>query len=257
MIGVVTARDEDGDIYVVPLEGIFKQIKDVLQASEVLLPSNIDETITQTTSLERLTPTRATLNSRSLTGQRFNHAESSVLRSTNTELDEDETAELIDRPWIKQKNQRQSRTEEELTCKSCGIVTKTPSDFKKHQARHEAPFKCDYENCPRYTRGFATVNDLYRHKKSVHGENARGSKYYKCFAPNCPKADRPWPRLDNFRQHLNRMHDDQDVDELIQRLVIPAYACYANLLLMTAGLTSGMRSNMDTVPGHSLLQLPI
>lgn len=35
-----------------------------------------------------------------------------------------------DQPPSKQKTQRQSRSKEELTCDACGVVSKTPSDFK-------------------------------------------------------------------------------------------------------------------------------
>lgn len=33
-----------------------------------------------------------------------------------------------------------------------------------------------------------------------------------------------WPRLDNFRQHINRMHEREDVDELLNRQVVPSVA---------------------------------
>ena len=117
----------------------------------------------------------------------------------------------------KVRNQRQPRSEEGLTCHLCTHMAKTPSDLKKHHARHNAPWKCNHGDCPRSIKGFATINDLNRHEKSVHGMNVRGSKNYKCFAPNCPKGEKEWPRLDNFTQHLVRMHGDDDQDVLIRR----------------------------------------
>ena len=97
------------------------------------------------------------------------------------------------------------------------IVAPNAENHRKHQARHDAPNKCSYRDCPRSIKGFATVNDLHRHKKSVHDENARNTKYYKCFASNCQKFEKEWPRLDNFKQHLGRMHPEENVDELVRR----------------------------------------
>ena len=127
------------------------------------------------------------------------------------EAEEEEEEE----PRSKQKSTKQPCSEQELSCDVCGIQSKTRSDKKKHMARHDAPFKCPVSGCARADRGFATVNDLARHEKSVHQRNTSGSKNYKCLAPDCSKADKEWPRLDNFKQHLQRMHKDLDVDELV------------------------------------------
>jgi hypothetical protein len=73
------------------------------------------------------------------------------------------------------------------------------------------------EGCPRAAIGFATINDLYRHEKSVHGKHVGKSRMYKCFAPGCAKASKLWPRLDNFKQHLIRMHPNEDIDLLVKK----------------------------------------
>ncbi|RMD44103.1 hypothetical protein DV735_g964, partial [Chaetothyriales sp. CBS 134920] len=111
-------------------------------------------------------------------------------------LDEDsyETVLAPDAPTQPRKGSRQStRTKAELSCPQCGKTAKTPSDMK----------------------GFATLNDLHRHQKSVHQTVTPGSRSYKCFAPGCSKSDKIWPRLDNFKQHLKRLHKSESLDELI------------------------------------------
>lgn len=88
---------------------------------------------------------------------------------------------------------------------------------RKHNARHARQYRCIEENCPRSSIGFATINDLYRHEKSVHGKHVGKSRMYKCFAPGCAKASKLWPRLDNFKQHLIRMHPNEDIDALCKK----------------------------------------
>lgn len=71
-------------------------------------------------------------------------------------------------------------------------------------------------------QGFATENDLQRHRKSVHGASPRiGNKIgYVCV--ECPERSdstqkrKWWPRLDNFKAHIRRKHDPTKEDELIQ-----------------------------------------
>lgn len=89
--------------------------------------------------------------------------------------------------------------------------------IRKHNARHSRVYRCVEEGCPRSSIGFATINDLYRHEKSVHGKHVGKSRMYKCFAPGCAKASKLWPRLDNFKQHLIRMHPTEDIDALVKR----------------------------------------
>lgn len=67
------------------------------------------------------------------------------------------------------------------------------------------PHKCDVQGCNR-KEGFSTVNDLDRHKKSVH--NLEGTRY-QCRIGPCSSKDKTWPRADNFRSHLKRIHGQE------------------------------------------------
>jgi hypothetical protein len=83
--------------------------------------------------------------------------------------------------------------------------------------KHDKPHKCDVANCSR-TEGFITVNDLMRHKKSVHKVGVDTiTRSFKCAYPNCKSPEKVWPRLDNFKQHIIRMHKVDDVKDLIAR----------------------------------------
>ena len=90
---------------------------------------------------------------------------------------------------------------------------------RKHILKHEKPFRCDVRGCRRGPRGFTTVNDLNRHKKSVHRIGS-STKSYQCASEHCRNKEKIWPRLDNFKQHVNRMHNDENADELIKLYVI-------------------------------------
>lgn len=83
--------------------------------------------------------------------------------------------------------------------------------------KHEKNFVCGELGCKRDGQGFSTINDLDRHKKSVHKIGVTKSKSYKCAASTCTNKDKIWPRLDNFKQHIERMHKDEDSFELIKR----------------------------------------
>ncbi|EON62072.1 hypothetical protein W97_01291 [Coniosporium apollinis CBS 100218] len=102
-------------------------------------------------------------------------------------------------------------------CPYCLERPKCKSEYKKHVLKHEKPYKCDFPGCTRID-GFTTVNDLERHKKSVHRTGGR-TKSYKCAADKCKGKTKIWPRLDNFKQHIERMHKEEepDVDDLIGR----------------------------------------
>ncbi len=67
--------------------------------------------------------------------------------------------------------------------------------------------------------GFATPNDLDRHKRSKHGLTAGSgpSRYWKCASRACENKNKEWPRLDNFRQHVERMHKEEDSTSLVRR----------------------------------------
>jgi hypothetical protein len=90
---------------------------------------------------------------------------------------------------------------------------------RKHTARHTREHVCNQPGCSRAEKGFATVNDLERHQKTVHSmEPLHGqSRMFKCFSTNCKQAEKEWPRLDNFKQHLVRMHKSEDTQGLIDR----------------------------------------
>ncbi|KAH7379219.1 hypothetical protein DE146DRAFT_626272 [Phaeosphaeria sp. MPI-PUGE-AT-0046c] len=106
-------------------------------------------------------------------------------------------------------------TDNPLKCRVCGQVSKCKSDDKKHQLRHEKPWRCDFPRCKR-SDGFTTCNDLDRHKKSVHRVRLL-DKSYQCKAKSCKNRGKIWPRRDNFKQHIERMHPEEDMDGLIKR----------------------------------------
>ncbi|OAL07168.1 hypothetical protein IQ06DRAFT_8008 [Phaeosphaeriaceae sp. SRC1lsM3a] len=105
-----------------------------------------------------------------------------------------------------------------LKCQECGVISKCKSDDKKHQLKHEKPWRCDIPKCKR-KEGFTTSNDLDRHKKSVHRMRLL-DKSYQCKARSCKNRGKIWPRRDNFKQHIERMHPEEDVEELIKRSTI-------------------------------------
>lgn len=87
---------------------------------------------------------------------------------------------------------------------------------RKHILRHDKPYLCDQPRCKRNGQGFTTVNDLDRHKKSVHRIGLL-NKSYQCASETCKNKEKIWPRLDNFKQHVERMHKDEDEADLIKR----------------------------------------
>ncbi len=89
---------------------------------------------------------------------------------------------------------------------------------RKHKLKHEKPYKYDVGGCSRVC-GFATPNDLDRHKRSKHGLMAGcgPSRYWKCASRTCENKNKEWPRLDNFRQHVERMHKEEDSTSLVKR----------------------------------------
>jgi hypothetical protein len=84
--------------------------------------------------------------------------------------------------------------------------------------RHEKPWKCPVAECKR-DRGFATKNDLARHRKSVHKEITENAneRSFVCRGRNCSHRTKIWPRLDNFKAHCKRLHVGEDIEELIRR----------------------------------------
>lgn len=144
--------------------------------------------------------------------------------------------------------QRKSTKSKSLVppCPTCGKELKNPSDAqsvpttaiswterakycRKHQLQHSKPFRCREPGCTR-TQGFATENDLQRHRKSVHGASPRiGNKIgYVCAAcpdPSDGTSRKWWPRLDNFKAHIRRKHHDADEESLIQACVFCLLYC--------------------------------
>ncbi|KAK4156255.1 hypothetical protein C8A00DRAFT_30850 [Chaetomidium leptoderma] len=110
-----------------------------------------------------------------------------------------------------------------ITCSVCNASVKTKSELKKHQARHNKPFKCPITNCRKATEGFSTNNDLDRHKRCVHKLTAGDGAIYRCTLDQCDKL-KNWPRQDNFKQHLKRKHnlDLADVSGFMLRSSSPA-----------------------------------
>lgn len=83
--------------------------------------------------------------------------------------------------------------------------------------KHVKNFVCKEQGCKRGGKGFSTINDLDRHKKSVHNIGITKSKSYRCAAEGCQNKHKVWPRLDNFKQHIDRMHKTDDNFDLIKR----------------------------------------
>lgn len=90
--------------------------------------------------------------------------------------------------------------------------------FRKHLARHRKDHVCKEDDCD---KRFGTLNDLERHRKSVHNKCPLfGPKEkYKCFGRNCRHPEKEWPRLDNFRAHLRRQHSDENEEDLVSQYV--------------------------------------
>lgn len=76
--------------------------------------------------------------------------------------------------------------------------------------------------------GFATQNDLQRHRKAVHGLNPTVGKKtgYICAAcgpGSAGSSPKFWPRRDNFKAHCNRKHKEWDEQLLLQQYVCQSY----------------------------------
>jgi hypothetical protein len=96
------------------------------------------------------------------------------------------------------------------------------------------------------------VNDLNRHKKSVHNIiDGAATKSYQCASEVCRKKDKIWPRLDNFKQHIKRMHTDENVDDLVRRWVLSDLFSIWRLTL--ADPSAVVKDNARTLQPLSLL----
>ena len=76
---------------------------------------------------------------------------------------------------------------------------------------------CLIEGCD-WKKGFPTSNDLERHRSSKH--KIINGKAYKCAVKHCGKKGKLWPRADNFRQHIKRLHQEEDVQEIMDKSVV-------------------------------------
>lgn len=106
--------------------------------------------------------------------------------------------------------------------------------MEKDRLRHLKPFRCDEPDCKR-ADGFATKNDLERHRKAVHHKDPElGDKHgYVCAECPSPAFDHEkkyWPRKDNFKAHITRRHPSVNARDLIEKSVIlPVTLCSSKL----------------------------
>ena len=92
----------------------------------------------------------------------------------------------------------------------------TKSTRSKKKTHH-----CEYCNGDKL---FSTVNDLDRHRKTVHGLVSLGEKIWMCQVAGCSVSTKIWVRLDNFKQHIHRIHPTENPEsaETMQLLYDPA-----------------------------------
>ncbi|KAI6826362.1 hypothetical protein KC332_g8743 [Hortaea werneckii] len=118
---------------------------------------------------------------------------------------------------------RLGRTKQTFACNLCGKELKSLSEASKHRSQHTRPHRCSEPYCKR-TQGFATNNDLERHRKSVHGKTPTVGmkKGYVCKAcPPVPEGHKVkfWPRRDNFKAHAVRKHVSDKNKEVLDELL--------------------------------------
>lgn len=127
-----------------------------------------------------------------------------------------------------------------IICPDCGSHLKTKSELNKHKQRHSKPHKCDVSGCSR-EEGFSTINDLDRHKRSVHRDTDPGGPRYRCHLAPCHNKKKIWPRADNFRSHLRRLHGVRAVDDDLAQYLIPSQQ------QDVGSLTEGMDASDSTI----------
>ncbi|ROT37725.1 hypothetical protein SODALDRAFT_204233 [Sodiomyces alkalinus F11] len=134
----------------------------------------------------------------------------------------------------------------ELICLVCRKTVKTKSQLAKHHQRHSKPHKCDVPGCPRQ-EGFSTLNDLDRHKRSLHPDLATAGPRYRCHLDQCQNKDKLWPRADNFRSHLKRVHAIVlSPDEDLIGFVVPSASCTPIVLPLNQSNLEGVGSAMES-----------
>ncbi|KAJ4992111.1 hypothetical protein SVAN01_02432 [Stagonosporopsis vannaccii] len=126
---------------------------------------------------------------------------------------------VSDQRSLSQQSSRSGRYGQRYPCTApdCTMVSRCASEHRRHMLKHEKTFICYERDCKRAGKGFSTVNDLDRHRKSVHKIGIENSRSYQCASTGCSNRTKIWPRLDNFKQHLERMHKSEDPMDLIKR----------------------------------------
>ncbi|CAK1354625.1 unnamed protein product [Cercospora beticola] len=114
---------------------------------------------------------------------------------------------------------RESRKPSLTPCQHCQRLPKNHSDAKKHAETHLRRWKCETAGCTRKD-GFATLNDLERHRKSVHSLRPSVGSVFGYICQECVQKsegrDRKfWPRRDNFKAHIRRRHPRCDEAHLL------------------------------------------
>ncbi|GAB1741383.1 hypothetical protein NU219Hw_g6618t1 [Hortaea werneckii] len=118
---------------------------------------------------------------------------------------------------------RLGRTKQTFSCPLCGKPLRNSSEASKHESQHTRPHSCPEPGCKR-KQGFATKNDLERHRKSVHGKTPKVGMKRGYVCKGCPPVPEGhkvkfWPRRDNFKAHAVRKHvsdkDKKALDELL------------------------------------------
>lgn len=104
--------------------------------------------------------------------------------------------------------------------RGCGRVSKNHSEAQKHRNQHDRPHVCNVQGCTRQ-EGFATPNDLDRHRTSVHHLPPEVGRRSGFICEACPRANigtktKWWPRKDNFVAHIKRKHGTVNLQHLLQ-----------------------------------------
>ncbi|KAH7076763.1 hypothetical protein BKA63DRAFT_289270 [Paraphoma chrysanthemicola] len=187
------------------------------------------------------------------------HVDKLKVRSVASEVPPMARVSPDQRSQISQLSSRSGNPGQSLKCNMCDEESRCKSDYKKHKLKHEKPFKCEEPNCKRTGLGFTTVNDLDRHKKSVHRIGLL-KKSYQCASESCRSKEKIWPRLDNFKQHIERMHKEEEPEDLIKRSIftpkrpgtVPASVSIDPMETMIAGMEKSFSNQGNYAPPPSL-----
>ncbi|KAF7190536.1 hypothetical protein HII31_08250 [Pseudocercospora fuligena] len=101
-------------------------------------------------------------------------------------------------------------------CTVCNRISRNASDAERPMRIHTRPFVCEEAGC-KVVRGFASKNDLERHKKTVHFmmPEAGPKAWYVCPVGGFDKCMKLWPRKDNLRVHMRRQHGADGSQDVI------------------------------------------